>query len=265
VIAAPRPQHDAILLRTLAPLIGPWREDPALDSLFFVRYSEPDWQLRFRVLGDPAWIDRVVRPAVAAALHPLLANGTVTRIEDAVYDRELARYGGARGMRLAEAVFHADSLAVLDWLALEHDGRTRWSRREFSLLLAEAVADLFAFTPAGRQEFYRQGYQWAFDSGLWGESARGKLAERADSSRVGLDALLDPAGPRTGSDEERALLARVRAAYEEVGLALRNGLGDGTIDAHAPHLAWSLAHMSTNRLGIDPAAEAILRWLAGHR
>ena len=43
---------------------------------------------------------------------------------------------------------------------------------------------------------------------------------------------------------------------------MRSGLAEGRIRAHATHLAWSLAHMFTNRLGIEPAAEAILRFMA---
>jgi len=265
LIEAPREHHEAILERAVTPLAGRFRAAAGLESLFFVRYSEPTWQLRFRVLGDPGWIDRVVRPEVRSALAPLVAEGLSTAVREATYDRELERYGGPVGMRLAERIFHLDSLAALDWIALERAGRTQWGRREFSLLLAERIADLFGFAEGARRLFYRQGYQWAFDTGLWDEAARATLDGRAESSRVGLAALLDRPEPATGSAEERALLRTFRTALHPAGEALRAGLADGSIGAHAPNLAWSLAHMSTNRLGIDPAAEAILRYLAGQR
>jgi thiopeptide-type bacteriocin biosynthesis protein len=265
LIEAPREHHETILERAVTPLAGRFRDADGLESLFFVRYSEPTWQLRFRVLGEPAWIAAVARPAVRSAFAPLLDQGVATAVREATYDRELERYGGPAGMRLAERVFHLDSLVALDWLALERAGRTRWGRRELSLVLAERIADLFGFADGARSTFYRQGYQWAFDTGLWDEAARAKLDERAGSSRAGLSALLDRAEPATGSAEEQALLREFRTALGPIGEALRAGIADGSVRAHAPHLAWSLAHMSTNRLGIDPAAEAILRYLAGHR
>jgi thiopeptide-type bacteriocin biosynthesis protein len=265
LIESPRERHEAILARGVEPLATRWRDDPNLDSLFFVRYSEPVWQVRFRVLGEPGWIDRVARPACEAAFAPLLAEGVAGTLKFAVYDRELERYGGERGMRLAERLFHLDSLAVLDWLALERAGSTRWSRREFALAMAESFADGFGFDPTGRREFYRQGYQWAFDLGTWGESERALLEERFERNRPGLEALLTADPPRTGSPAEHALVAGFENDSVPTFAALRTGLADGSVHAHAPHLAWSLAHMFTNRLGIEPAAEAILRFMAGRR
>ena len=265
LIEASRERHESILTRCVEPLAVRWRNQPQLDSLFFVRYSEPTWQVRFRVLGDPDWIERTVRPACEAAFAPLLAEGVADALKFAVYDRELERYGGERGMRLAERLFHLDSLAVLDWLALEREGNTCWSRREFALLVAERFAEGFAFTPGGRREFYRQGYQWAFDLGTWGEDERALLEERFERNRRGLEALLAAGPPPTGSPAEHALLAGFENASAPVFAALRGGLQDGSVRAHAPHLAWSLAHMFTNRLGIEPAAEAILRFMAGRR
>ena len=265
LIEAPREHHETILERAVTPLAGRFRDADPLESLFFVRYSEPTWQLRLRVLGEPAWIDDVARPQVRSALGPLLDEGLATAVHESTYDRELERYGGPIGMRLAERVFHVDSLAALDWMALERAGRTQWRRRELSLLLAERIADLFDFAADARRLFYRQGYRWAFDTGLWDAGARATLEERARSSRAGLAALLDSVEPATGTPEERALLREFREALRPTGEALRAGIADGSIRAHVPHLAWSLAHMSTNRLGIDPAAEAVLRYLAGHR
>jgi len=262
LIEAPRERHEDILERCVAPLSLRWRADPNLDSLFFVRYSEPVWQVRFRILGEPAWIEGAARPACEAALAPLRAEGNVSRVRFAAYERELERYGGPAGMRLAERLFHLDSLACLDWLALERSGDARWSRREFALVMAERFRAGFEFAPAERREFYRQGYQWAFDTGVWSEPERGVLEQRFERNRAGLEALLGADPPLTGSAAEHALVDGFRAAAAPVFALVRSGLAEGRIEAHAPHLAWSLAHMFTNRLAIEPAAEAILRFMA---
>jgi thiopeptide-type bacteriocin biosynthesis protein len=265
LIEAGREQHDAILARGLTPLAMRWRAAPELSSLFFVRYSEPTWQLRFRVLGAPSWIERTARPACEEALAPLLAEGVARGLRFATYERELERYGGEAGMHLAERLFHLDSLACLDWLALERAGTATLSRREFAMATAEVVADGFAFSRPERAEFYRQGYSWAFDSGLWGEPARALLEQRFEKNRAGLDRLLGNGIPRTGSPEEWAVLLDYRDRAAPAFHALREGLAREEIKVHPPYLAWSLAHMGTNRLGIDPAAEAILRFMAGRR
>lgn len=265
LIEAPREDHEAIVSRCVEPLARAWRREPRLASLFFVRYSEPIWQVRFRMLGDPQWIHGIARPACDEALAPLVFEGLVVRHRYAVYDRELERYGGEVGMGLAERLFHLDSLACIDWLALERTGAASWTRREFALVMAEAFADGFEFAPAGRREYYRQGYQWAFDSGLWGESERARLDQRYERNRRGLEALLAFNPPGTGSAAEHIIVTHFRHEAAPGFRLLRSGLSSGSIRAHAPHLAWSLAHMCTNRLGIEPAAEAILRFMAGCR
>jgi thiopeptide-type bacteriocin biosynthesis protein len=255
LIEAPR-SHEMILERAVTP----WRSFRDADrsvAVLRVRYSEPTWQLRFRVLGDPAWVEGVARPQVRAALRPLLDEGLVTALHEAKYDRELERYGGPLGMRLAERVFHLDSLAALDWMTLERAGRTQWRRREFSLLLAARIADLFGSRT--RRPFHRQGTTGRSTKGS-GTKPRARPRRRARTNRAGLAALLD-AGPPLAPANARCCDPPGAAA----GDALREGLADGSVRAHAPYLAWSLAHMSTNRLGIDPAAEAILRYLVGHR
>src|SRR5205814_7998372 len=44
---------------------------------------------------------------------PLLDTGELWRLQLDTYEREVERYGGDTGIRLAERVFHADSDAVL--------------------------------------------------------------------------------------------------------------------------------------------------------
>jgi thiopeptide-type bacteriocin biosynthesis protein len=43
------------------------------------------------------------------------------------YDREIERYGGSEGIRVAEQIFAVDSACVLDLLSTEHS-HTEWWR-----------------------------------------------------------------------------------------------------------------------------------------
>ncbi len=262
LLEAPRESHEEVITRIVEPLAARWRAHPALNSLFFVRYSEPTWQVRFRVLGEEAWIASEVRRALEEALRAPSAEGLVTHSRFATYERELDRYGGPEGMRIAEQLFHLDSLAVLDRMALERSAGARWTRREFALVLAEHYASGFGFAPAAREEFDRQGFQWAFDTGVWSADQRRTLDAAFARNEPGLRRLLRAPAETADPSPDQEIVDRFVTASAPHLEALRAGLASTRISAHPPYLAWSLTHMFMNRLGIEPAGEAILRYMA---
>ena len=251
----PRERIEDLVHTLVVPVATAVRNDPALDSLFFVRASEPAWELRLRLLGDAEWLGSHARAVIDSAL-PRAGNPPMRLSR---YEREYDRYGGPVGMRLCERLFHHDTLAVLEWMAIERSGEATWTRREFALLLAERIADGFVFDRDGRLGFYRQGFTWAFDNGTWGEREREVLDATFTRNQAGLAALVGGAPAKAGTAAERACLDTYTRAAAPTFVRLVTGLKAGEIRAHAPYLAWSLAHMATNRLGLDPAAEAILR------
>ncbi len=265
LLHAPRERHEDLLRELVAPVVREAVSSPELDSLFFVRYSDPDWQLRFRILGRPAWVDGPVRLLIERSLPPLRERGLVERWEFASYQREYDRYGGEEGMRLCERVFLHDSLAVLALIDAERRGLLAKSRREYSLAFVERFLDLLGFDRERRIAFYRQGYAWTFDEDGWGEDERRVLEERYRGLRESLLALMESA--RRGDAEvfyggaEPARIATgclesLRPVVEEL-LAAHAA---SRIRQDLVHLAWSLTHMHCNRLGLEPGAEAILRY-----
>jgi thiopeptide-type bacteriocin biosynthesis protein len=264
LLYAGRDRHEEILAELVAPVARELRGAPELDSLFFARYNVPTWQLRFRVLGRPGWIDGPVRARIEEGIAALPA-GVVEGVEFAVYDREVERYGGPEGMALAEQLFLHDTLAVLDLMAAERAGECAKSRREVSLLMADRLLDLLAFDRAQRLAFYAQGYRWTAEMGTWAEKERTLLEERFQGLREGLQDLF------TGGQSREpellwggALPARIAARWQEATAPIARRIADahaaGRIQQDLVYLAWSYAHMSANRLGIDPTPEAILRF-----
>jgi thiopeptide-type bacteriocin biosynthesis protein len=262
LLESPPENHEVVIRDLVSPLAQRWQSDRALDSLFFVRYSEPVWQVRFRVLGDAGWLEHEARPLMSRMLKSPPLEDAIGRVHFATYDREYDRYGGPTGMRLAERLFYLDTMACLDWLALERGRQTLWTRREFTLVLVERYADAMGLDPAGRLEFDRQGFQWAFDKGVWDETHRRRLEETFERNRRGLDALLGSDSPGSGSSGERRIVTNFARSVAPIAAELVAGLETGTIQVHRPYLVWSLTHMFTNRMGIQPAAEAILRYMA---
>ncbi|HET7224380.1 MAG TPA: thiopeptide-type bacteriocin biosynthesis protein [Candidatus Eisenbacteria bacterium] len=263
LLFAPRERFDGLLLDEVAPLARALRAEPGFESLFFVRFSEPEWQLRFRVLGDPAWIAGSVQPRVTAMVDALAARGAVTAHRYAEYDREYERYGGAEGMRLAEALFTLDSFAAFDLLTAERAGGLARSRREWSVLAVERLLDLAGFTPAQRLAIYAHGYTWALEDGAWSDEDVRVLERRFEALEPGLRELvfgdLD-ARARWGGEAAAGIANAWLAQAGPVVADIMAGLADGRIAQQREYLFWSYAHMMTNRLGIESAGEAVLRF-----
>lgn len=259
VLISAREHHDRLLIDLVAPIVRGIDRHPDLDSLFFIRYAEPEWQLRFRVLGRPAWVEGSVRPQVDEALRPFVESGEISAVQFGAYQREWERYGGPEGMRLAEQIFRYDSLAGLDVLELERAGGLAVSRREYTLAFTERFLDLFGFDAATRLQFYREGCAWAFRDGTFRDEDKPRLEERYLAIRERLGKLrLDDGGPEAERIARRCLDAS-RPVIDEL-LKLHAA---GTIRQNLVYLAWSYAHLHCNRLGIDTTPEAILRfWMS---
>jgi thiopeptide-type bacteriocin biosynthesis protein len=258
--------HDRLLMELIAPVVREIQGDENLHSLFFVRYADPAWQLRFRVLGHPGWIDDVVRPRIERAIRPFSESGVIHGIEFGAYAREWERYGGPRGMELAERMFYHDSLACLELLDAEARGLLGKSRREYSLMFTERFLDLFGFDGSHRRQFYVEGHTWAFRDGVFREEDRPRLERQYVGVR---DALREwVRGPRAedpaivfGGPEPARIAASCLEAMRPVAEELLSAHADGSIHQGLVYLVWSYAHLHCNRLGIDLVPEAILRYL----
>jgi len=264
-IDAPRERHDDLLRDLVAPAIREIRNDPNLDSLFVVRYADPTWQLRFRVLGRPAWIRDEVRPRVERALEPFRDRGAIGSVAFGEYRREWERYGGPVGMRLAERIFTHDTHACLDLLDAETRHACARSRREWSLAFVEGFLDLLELNDAQRAAFYRAAHEWAFREGIFAESDRDALDKRYRALRPGLESLraarTRDAALAYGGDAPAAIAHACLEASRPLIAEVRRGCADGSITSELGQLAWSYTHMHCNRLGLDLPAEAILRYV----
>lgn len=257
--------HDALLRGFVRPVVRAIADAPELDSIFFARYSEPDYQLRFRVLGGPAWIENEVRPRIEAGLAPFRASGVVEAVDFATYEREWDRYGGEVGMPLAEKIFLHDTLAGLDLLDAEERGAFAKSRREWSLLFTERFLDLFGFDRDARTEFYRFSHSWAIKDGDWSADDMKALDAKFAALAPGLTALLeasDSGDEETawGGEEPARIATTALAATKPYADRVVAALRDGSIPQDPIYLVWSYTHMHANRLGIWAMAEAIVRY-----
>ncbi|HEV8375120.1 MAG TPA: thiopeptide-type bacteriocin biosynthesis protein [Candidatus Polarisedimenticolia bacterium] len=265
LLYSPRESHEEILRELVGPVTREARMHADLDSLFYARFNVPRWQVRFRVLGRPDWVEGQVRELVEDRLSVLQERGLIEGYEFAEYQREYDRYGGEEGMALAEQIFLHDTLACLDLIEADRQGRLEKSRREFVLVITERFLDLLEMDRSQRLVFYEHGYRWAMEGGSWRDEEHRILQERYQSLVPGMNELFGAETARNPAAQyggpEAARIARdFLESVRPVAKRLLEAHRKGRISQDLTYLAWSYTHMQCNRLGIDPAPEAILRF-----
>jgi thiopeptide-type bacteriocin biosynthesis protein len=105
----------AILRDLVESVVRPREADGTVTHWFFLPYSDPAPHIRLRLFGDAErlWSTATIT-AIAEVLEPLAAQEVVRKVSFETYDRETYRYGGPKGVELAERVFHLSSAMALD-------------------------------------------------------------------------------------------------------------------------------------------------------
>ena len=234
---------DRLLTGTIGPLAAGLAGEGVVDRWFFVREADPDLHLRVRFGGDPAGLRDRVLPALTAALQPAFDSGRVWRLQFDTYEREVERYGGGRGIELAEEVFAADSEAVVAILGLpagSPDDRWRQTVAGIDRLLSDLGLSL-----ADKQRLARQVVDHYRDEfGTTAEFAE-RVGRRFRTERAGLEAILRGPNPEPGVE---AALARRSGRVAPAMSGLRRLDEAGELAVRLPALGRSLAHMHVGRM-----------------
>ena len=240
---------DQLLDHIVGPLVRSALESGAADAWFFIRYGDPDWHLRLRLHGEPERLSAEVLPQLHAAVAPLLETGQLWRVQLDTYEREVERYGGDRGVELAEQLFAADSEAVLAVLgSLSGDAgldlRWRLALAGIDLLLEDLGLTLDQRRTLVRRQRQGLGREFAVD----GEFRR-RVGLRYRAERAGVEALLDPgldlpASLAPGIETLHRRSLRLAPVVDE----LRQLARVGRLSTSVPALAAAYAHMHVNRL-----------------
>jgi thiopeptide-type bacteriocin biosynthesis protein len=238
----------------------------AADRWFFIRYADPDWHVRLRLHGIPDRLLGETLPLLHRITAPLLETGQLWRLQLDTYEREVERYGGEAGIRLAESVFHADSEAVLTimrHLTGDVGAELRWrvALRGIDLLFDDLGLTLEQKLAIARHA--RQGYGTEF--GASGYFQR-EVSRRYRNERASVETLLDP-----HRDPPGELAASIQALHQRsavlapVAQELCALAEAGRLSVEIPELAMSLAHMHVNRMlrSAQRAQELVLYELLG--
>jgi len=136
---------DSLLIGDISPIIKNLQKNKWIEKWFFIRYSDPDFHLRIRILvSNEIYFGSVIHSFCNRLVH-LEKEGLVWKIQLDTYVRELERYG-KNMIEEAESLFYADSECTIDLLKKlnEKDENYRWMIVLYSIdqLLSNFSRDL---------------------------------------------------------------------------------------------------------------------------
>jgi lantibiotic biosynthesis protein len=240
---------DALLGKLVAPLIARTRAAGTARGWFFLRYAVPHWHLRLRVRGNGPGASAGLLRELHEAAAPFLRDGRLWKVQLDTYEREVGRYGGPAGVELCEALFEADSDAVLAALAslprgAAADARWRLTLRGMHLLLLDFGLDLPRRLELVRQMRATFGAEQNLDA-TYERQLGAKFREERPSLATLVSGACKPGHPLEAGFH---VLARRSEAMGAPISGLLAAARDERLDASITELAGSLLHMHACRL-----------------
>lgn len=138
---------DEMLIRVIDPFVKDLFARRGIDGFFFIRYSDPDFHIRFRLHLPCQENYGLIMHEFNQRFGPEIEMGTVIKIMCDTYVREIERYG-TQTMELLEDLFRIDSMAILELLSrlANISGSIRESAYwEISLLLLDDTLTAFGY------------------------------------------------------------------------------------------------------------------------
>ncbi|MFE9457676.1 thiopeptide-type bacteriocin biosynthesis protein [Streptomyces californicus] len=206
--------------RTFRAYLMPALREGPVGTWWFVR-KHPHWRLRFHPALNASPEDALRH--VTEALDSSVSWSVTTEWTSTPYEPEATAFGGPAGVPLAHELFHADSVGVLDYLAIAADERAR--------TLDAKATSLVAMTWLMRAV----GLEFGEQGDVWGRvEERRPLAEDVIPAQV--SSMVAPMRRLLLTDARPLLdtggLARVRPwieALEQGGKALADAADSGSI------------------------------------
>jgi hypothetical protein len=318
-------EQDSLLLDCLRPLVRQLQERELIDRFFFIRYWEGGPHIRLRLCGDSAVLEAEVKPLLDAQVTeyllafpsetlvqeeevklqhmqlyrreygvtgftPLYPNNSVQYL---AYSPEVDRYGGRRGVEIAES--HFENSSHIAFRLLDQTRHKKGLRQTVALRFALALALSMGVSRENLEAYFINYFHfWLYFNELseeavsdsFRQSFEGQKREVLSYIQKSLD-LLDDWPGQSNQGILYAWISDLQAAYRQLkelqasgqlSVKIANALwsgermpvtqpdsadhdsaghAEGAIDA----IAGSYLHMFHNRLGILPIEEAYSAFL----
>lgn len=245
---------DSMLIESFWPLVITLRAEGLADLSFFLRYFDIDgFHLRLRIHSrDPAR----TAPVVADELRRVLCNVPDVRLVSAIYEPEIAKYGGRCGMAVAEEHFSASSDFALECINCTRGrlaARLLVAVQTMHWMVGEMIADR-AVRKAAVQAYFDYWSQYVRGVNDSNEGPAEVVRAAAHLWKIAEGASFDVVANLGLSSAYDVWRARTRAAID----ALR-ALDEASVLEVPPLLiALNLVHTFHNRLGLSIDDELIV-------
>ncbi|MGB9179218.1 MAG: lantibiotic dehydratase [Pyrinomonadaceae bacterium] len=241
---------DIVLRKVVRPMLRAAARRGAIDRWFFVRYGDPDWHLRLRVHGPRNRINSEVLPLLQSSIARSLKSKQVWRFQLDTYEREIERYGGAKGIVLSEKIFHADSEAVLTIIeTLERRGAGPDERWQLAVCGIDMLLTDLCFDTSAKAVFMKRARDAFAREYRPGKKLRDQLGERFRKERKIISRLLEQDSNIDGTVRSCMKVLRGRShALAGVVTELKSCEQAGWLSVSLEELALSYVHMHVNRL-----------------
>lgn len=220
------------------------------EQFFFIRYKDDYSHIRIRFYNKNIAKQKELFVLFTDALKTSLDNGLVKKITLDTYTRELERYGNEY-IIAAEQIFHADSIAVLRFLALLEGTNEQKYRFIFALRGIDMLLEDFGLT-LDEKKSHLQEIQIQFFNEFGGSlQLRKQLNEKYRSYQMDIFIHLDSSKDKENEIDEAISVFKIRS--EEIAKVIKQNFSNlkGT-EKKAKFKKWlpSYIHMFMNRLYI---------------
>jgi thiopeptide-type bacteriocin biosynthesis protein len=238
---------DVLLTDILYPLSKNMIKKRMADAWFFVRYTDTDFHLRYRIrLKDEKYMAFLLQ-ILNRDLKYFIDHRLVWKVEQGTYLPEKERYGET-SMNYAEAYFYADSQACLAFLTSKiyfHDEDSLWL---FAMLSMDEILNDFKFSLGEKKDLLlslNRGFGREFGKDRF---LAKQLSEKYRRFRIRIKETLDKESENDARKQMMSFLSE-RSMLANAGLQTILGMyDDDSMEVDRKDLVSSLVHMSMNRI-----------------
>lgn len=236
---------DTILGKTLNPLTRKLISEGIARKWFFIRYSDSDFHLRYRVEFQNEESCAEFIPRLNAELKNYINDGLVWKLEIGSYQPETKRYG-SETIELAEELFHQDTEAFLEFMDYENGIKDEDARWLYAMASIDSLLSDFNFQLNEKKDLLLHlsrifGEEFGKDKHL-----AMQLSQKYRKHRDRINRLLNEKGGNN-SVILNSLIKRSEMTRNTVNNILRMNTKD-IMEPTLNDLLTSLIHMSLNRI-----------------
>jgi lantibiotic biosynthesis protein len=241
-------QIDRLLIEHIKPLVEKVLASADADSWFFIRYADPHQHLRLRFHGSPGGLSARLLPQLCECLDRQ-QQGRLWRVQLDTYEREVERYGGLAGIRIAERLFQFDSELVLALLSAIADQLGTTLRWHLGFLSVDTLLSGLGFDMSAKRALVNSAGKAQEKKFTVNQRFKKQLSEKFRGERQRLEALLAvSAGHGDLPAQVHSALSHFGERLQTIRAELQCAQQAGELTKSIAELAGSYVHMHLNRL-----------------